>query len=198
MKKIIIICILLPVAIVLTGCVSFFNHSCFSVKSISKQRSKENFKNYMDTLVQVMDRYSFKLDEESTYKDMSFSFDGNVFEVSFNNNALDSQDSGSETFTIYYYISENSDFNLDAFTESVNSVSGKKISKEYVEKFLSDPEIKHLPSRYNNLDSKEDSGVAIHKFDFLNFGEDWSLEYVLSTDGEEYLRMWGLTINGTR
>lgn len=109
--------------------------------------------------------------------------------VHFSSNAT--QDTkGREEVEIIYGNGEGKIFDLTLFTKIVNSVSGREISENYCKQFLDDPEEKHLPSRYG---IHKDDTQKIYKYEFLNFGEDWSIGYSMYDDETEELMFWGLT-----
>lgn len=174
--------------LILNGC---------NVKRLSMEQSQNNFADYENQLKEVLEPYGLTMSELSTEQDeirlyRSFLIaldDTTTVTVYFSSNATQDRN-GREEVEIIYYNNDGKIFDLNLFTKIVNSVSGREISENYCEQFLSDPEEKHLPSRYG-ID-KTDS-QKIYKYEFLNFGEDWSIGYSLYDDETEELTFWGLT-----
>lgn len=106
--------------------------------------------------------------------------------VEFSTNSTDTQ-KGNGTFSISYTISDVSDdsnFDVELFTEIVNSISGKTITTDFVTEFLTAPEEKYSVKKYGL--SGDD--YAISKMHALNFWEDWVIGYELTYDG--YAELW--------
>lgn len=172
----------------LTGC---------NPKSLSLEQSQRNFTCYENQLKVILESYGLTMSELSTEKVENGLYrrflivlsDTMTVTVNFSSNA--SQDrKGREEVEVIYKNNDRKPFNLKLFTEIVNVVSSREISESYCEKFLSDPEDKHSPSRYG-IDKSD--GQKIFKYEFLNFGEDWSIGYSLYDNETEELTFWGLT-----
>lgn len=100
-----------------------------------------------------------------------------------------------EEFSIEYSteISHMEDMNktvpVTFFVELINAVSGRQITEEYCNKFLNADEEDYSPQRYG---FEKGVHALVYKFDFLNFFEDWAIEYELTNHYEERLSFWGL------
>ncbi len=105
--------------------------------------------------------------------------------VEFSTNATETQ-KGNVTFSISYTTLDVSDDNFDVelFTEIVNSISGKTITTDFVNEFLTAPEEKYSVKKYGL--SGDD--YAISKMHALNFWEDWVIGYELTYDS--YAELW--------
>ncbi|MDP4119709.1 MAG: hypothetical protein Q8876_01450 [Bacillota bacterium] len=189
MKKIIIFLGIIILIFNLGGC---------NVKSISLEQSQKNFVYYKNQLKTIVSAYHLKISELPTEKVedglyQSFLITINNTQnitVNLSNNASKDRKGCEDAEFIYKNTKNKKSFDLTLFIKIVNVLSGKEITKDYCAKFLSDPEGKHSPERYG-ID--KDENKKIFKYDFLNFGEDWSIGYSLYNDGTEDLTFWGLT-----
>ena len=152
---------------------------------------------YQNDLISVLEHYGLSLEkcETNEYDDyLSLSFlvtvdDEMSIDIRLHTNASHDR-TGREEVEIRYRNYGEQPFDLQLFTEVVNTVSGKEITQEYCEKFLSDPEEDHSPARYG---LQKDSIKKVYKYEFLNFGQDWAITYSEYDDETEALAFWGLT-----
>lgn len=191
------VCIMKRIFMFLGVVIMILNLTGCNSKLLSLQQSQKNFTYYENQLKLILKSYDLTMSEQSTEKvenGLYRSFliginDTMTITVNFSSNA--SQDrKGREEVEIIYKNNDKKPFNIKLFTEIVNVVSSREISENYCEKFLSDPEENHSPSRYgiNKSDRQK-----IFKYEFLNFGEDWSIGYSLYDNETEDLTFWGLT-----
>lgn len=123
----------------------------------------------------------------------------------YNGSGLSSQKNSLMRRIEYYYIKYENDYsktsqeiNVNLFTDLVNSVSKKWISRDSVEDFLSSPPEKYPASRFGAENPTGDKGKPVIKarsYDLLE--EEYILWYELryKQDGPvEYLSMSGYTI----
>lgn len=105
--------------------------------------------------------------------------------IEFFTNATEKQ-KGMGTFSVSYTISDASDdndFDVELFTELVNSISGKTITADFVTEFLTAPEEKYSVQKYG----LSGDGYAVEKIHALNFWEDWLIGYNLTYDNHAEL-----------
>ena len=171
--------------------------SCNNIKRITWEQSEKNFQVYQNDLISVLEHYGLSLEkcETNEYDDyLSLSFlvtvdDEMSIDIRLHTNASHDR-TGREEVEILYRNYGEQPFDLQLFTEVVNTVSGREITQEYCEKFLSDPEEDHSPARYG---LQKDSIKKVYKYEFLNFGQDWAITYSEYDDETEALAFWGLT-----
>lgn len=175
---------------------------CARAPQISRIDSVENFSKYEKKIQMISNKYNLSMSEinDPNYDDVNyihkdFIISGTDLEISFylSNEALDTEEKGEETFLIVYSIPENKDFDLELFTELVNSISGKTISKEFCENFLD-----NLNVSENN---SQDTGIPLYKSKPLDFEPNWVISYTLEEteypdDYSQNLEFVGLTIAG--
>lgn len=105
--------------------------------------------------------------------------------IEFSTNATETQ-KGMGYFSVSYTISDISNensFDVELFTELVNSISGKTITADFVTEFLSAPEEKYSAQKYG----LSGDGYAVEKMHALNFCEDWVVGYNLTYDNQAEL-----------
>ena len=188
MKKIFALVGALIMFLFLNGC---------NVKLLSIEQSQKNFAYYENQLNAVLDSYDLEMSELSTekveiglYRSFLIVVDQTTtITVNFSSNATQNT-KGREEVEIIYSNVDKKKFDLTLFIKIVNSVSGREVSESYCKQFLTDPEEKHLPSRYG-IDKADTQKV--YKYEFLNRGEDWSIGYSMYDDETEELTFWGLT-----
>lgn len=175
---------------------------CARAPQISRIDSADNFSKYEKIIQMVSNKYNLSMreindpnydDENYIYKD--FIISGTDLEISFylSNEALDTEEKAEETFLIVYNIPENKDFDLELFTELVNSISGKTISTEFCENFLDNLNVSENIS--------QDPGILLYKSKPLDFEPNWVISYTLEEteypdDYSQKLEFVGLTISG--
>lgn len=175
---------------------------CARAPQISRIDSADNFSKYEKIIQMVSNKYNLSMreindpnydDENYIYKD--FIISGTDLEISFylSNEALDTEEKAEETFLIVYNIPENKDFDLELFTELVNSISGKTISTEFCENFLDNLNVSENIS--------QDPGILLYKSKPLDFEPNWVISYTLEEteypdDYSQKLEFVGLTIAG--
>jgi len=118
--------------------------------------------------------------------------DKSRIDVEFSTNATEAQ-KGYGTFSISYIISDVSDYNnfdVGLFSEIVNSISGKKVTNEFVTDFLTSEEEKYPSEKYGI----SGDGYVIEKIHALNFFEEWFIGYNLNYYNQAELWLYGYII----
>lgn len=181
----------------------FILYICNNVKSLSLEQSKENFVYYENMFKRILKEYSLELEKipNSNFKDtpiQEFSIiinDTQYINIRLSNSCY-ADKTGREEFLITYKKQNSTDeFNKALFIKLVNAVSGKTITEDYIEKFLSAVEDQYSPEKHGLV--KRDNEI-IRKYDVLNFGEDWRISYSLFDNKTEELFFVGLTSKGTK
>lgn len=169
---------------------------------LSPEQSQKNFNVYEKKLNEVASKYNLQLDDttdsnytdETTHKDLRiFISDNEEITIHLVNSAVDSSN-GSESFEINYFLNTTDSkhqFNIQLFTELSNCISGKTISEELCNDFLSSPESKYSAEDYG---FEKLNGEIISKMYPLNFEEDWTVFYTMEENGNEILTFGGLTL----
>ncbi len=188
MKKYVSISLIVMIALLLSGC---------NVNLRSMEQSKENFSCYKSQMEAVLDSYGLKMDEVTpdelqagAYRSFLIIIDETADIAVYLTNDATGHDTGREEVGIYYSNSGDGNLNVKLFVDIVNCVSGKEISEAYCEAFLAAPEENYLPVKSGE---EKPTGKKIYKYEFLNFGEDWSISYSLNDDETEELNFCGLT-----
>ena len=204
MKRIMAFVIAFALVLGLTGC------NCWTkTQSLTQEEAKKNFSNYEEQLKAVLTPYHLTLtrdaaeDDDSKYgiyRNYVIDLNDETYvkvwlHCNANKDVSGWPDTGYEMFSVDYYSDGNREFNLELFTDIVNTISGRKITKEYCETFLSDPEEKHPASKYG---LKKTEGEKVRKSESLNFWDDWSIDYILYDDETEEFSFSGLTKEGTK
>lgn len=174
----------------------FLLNGC-STRLLSQEQSEKNFAYYEEQLKATVEPFRLDISEVSydrseygLYRTLSITpGEQAAITLKLTNNAGQNGRGGETVYIEYTSHGENS---LDPrlFTEIVNTVSGREITESYCRQFLSDPEEKHSPLRY---DIEKEDYKKIYKYEFLNWWQDWSLGYSLYDDDTEELTFWGLT-----
>jgi len=192
MKKVVALCMIMSVIYALIGC---------NTKHLSVEQSKKNFTVYQEAIQKIVYEYGYKMVEtqdenfhnQDGYKDLSIIInDVAKIEIRICNTAYN-KPTGVESFTIEYFLNDGdiqNQFDTNFFVELVNSISGKSLSKEFCDSFLTAPEEKYAATRHG---FKKLNGEKIAKTHFFNFFEDWAIFYKLSKENEEILSYGGLT-----
>lgn len=178
---------------------------CVVTKHLTIEQSKKNFETYKKSLQEVADKYGVELtgtvefntlnrDDYYTYMDLSIIIsDDEKLRIYIENSAIESP-TGVESFYIEYTL-QNPDstnqFNVDLFVDLVNCISGRSISVEFCNEFLTAPESEYAAENYGY--TKGDDKL-IYKYYPLNFFEDWVIGYVLYKENTEKLTFGGLTL----
>lgn len=188
--------ILISLVLGLCGC---------TTKHITIEQSQKNFLTYQDSLEKVASQYNLELTEtkDFNFDDLDSIKDFVVFintesqiRIRMINSAFESE-KGVESFSIDYTIVNTdfeNDFNIQLFVDLVNCISGKTVSVDLCNEFLSAPESKYAAEKYG---FQKLNGEKIAKEYPLNSFEDWNISYVLNKDGEETLTLGGLTLQTT-
>lgn len=110
-------------------------------------------------------------------------------DIEFSTTATETQ-KGIGVFSVSYTISdvsEDNNFDVELFTEIVNSASGRSITTDFVTDFLTAPEEKYSIEKYG----LPDDGYAVEKMHALNFWEDWFIGYNLTYDNHAEIWFYG-------
>ena len=173
---------------------------CMNVAQVTTEQSEENLKFYKDEILNICQEYDVKIIDSEEKKlslkmYLSVSADQEI-DIDISNSAYygDEDLVGREDFSIGYYKSSSSEYNVDLFADLVNAMSGKKLFKEFCEEFLAAPEENYPCERYGD---KKQSDEISHKSYSLNFFEDWNIGDIVYDDNTEELRFTGLTKTGT-
>ena len=151
-------------------------------KKIMSIASKYNC-DFFETQEEGYKTYNLKIDN---YSDIEISF-----KKKMSNNFLEDL-FWIERFDVRYVINNKNKtkYNVSLFTDLVNEFSGKKIGYVSCKEFLEADESKYKVSAYGFTKNEDE---LIHKLEYLNFFEDWMIEYVLYSDDHEELYFWGRT-----
>ena len=188
-------------SVLLLSVLLFFALVGCTTKKISIEQSKKNFSVYENSLHEITDKYNYEFHEtkdenienQDVYRDFNITIDSNSnINIRLINSVYESEE-GVESFSIEY-LTNNEDaesgFNLQMFVDLVNCVSGKVITLDFCDEFLSAPESKYSAEDYGY---KKLNDEVIAKRLPLNFFEDWAITYILTKDREHILRFGGLT-----
>ncbi len=174
---------------------------CGRAPQISGSESARNFSKYEKLIRMIANKYDLTMkeindpnysDEKWVNKDFELSGKDMLINVGLENTALDTEEKGEEKFLIVYSIPDDDYFDLDLFTELVNLISGKAISKIYCDEFLSNVYL----GKNVSLDCDD---LLIYDSKPLNFEEEWVISYTLReavypSDYPQELEFTGLTI----
>ena len=194
MKKTVII-MLFAFAFFLFGCAN-------STEFVTVEQSQKNFLLYEKSLEDVANQYNLELlrTEDSYFEDNQdrqvhfiLKVDAkNRIEIDISNSAI-GESKGVESFSINYVIEsshKHDSYNLPLFVDLANCLSGKELTNDFCEEFLSAPESKYAATRHG---FQKLNGEKIAKQHFFNFQEDWKIFYTLSAENEACLTFSGLT-----
>ena len=171
-------------------------NGCSHAPQISPSASNENFSEYEKMISEIANKYDLTISQmiDSNYSDENnvskeFSLTGTNIQifVYLSNEALITEEKGEETFLIAYNIPEDKSFDLELFTELVNSISGRKTSIEYCDEFI------------HNLNAiKSNSDKSFYKSKSLDFESNWTISYTIREaeypdDYSQKLEFSGLT-----
>ena len=194
MKKIVgLICTIGILVLFLTGC---------SVKAIPKQESLENVEQYKQEIESIAEAADYEMFYESFEAGEEFymlelwtieNAEREIIEIYIN---FEQDEAGKvvERVDVSYDINETEDFDFDLFVDVVNVFSGKKITEEICSELIEDPKDKYSWEQ----EDLEYMDLLIGRQKFLNFFEDWSLEYTVDKEQTETLSFWGLTEASTK
>lgn len=185
MKRIIVIFIAVVLFVASFGYVLFRNPS-YTLDALSEKFNACH--NGIETIANehnLKDRF-WITDEARSLKKYHISVNdiSNIY-IEMLTNATETQ-RGIGTFSISYTISDVSDdnnFNIELITEFINSISGKKISTDFVTEFLAAPEEKYSVEKYGLTGE----GYAESKMYALDFFENWVIGYNLTYDNHAEL-----------
>lgn len=146
MKRILALLGVLMMLFLLNGC---------STRLLSQEQSEKNFAYYEEQLKATVEPFrldisevSYDRSEHGLYRTLSITPDEQAaITLKLTNNAGQNGRGGE---TVYIEYTSHGEISLDPrlFTEIVNTVSGREITESYCRQFLSDPEEKHSPLRY--------------------------------------------------
>ena len=171
-----------------------FLYGCTNLVSVSQSRL--NFITYEDSLQKIADNNNLILTKSYDSNDLfaaDIDYEINISEtqnlyINFSNYVSSENDRGAERYYIVYSIDNSTEtFDIDLIVSIINEISGKEITKEYVERFLST--LKEESYEYDDYGSDE-----VYEYHPLNFFEDWSISYWIQSDGCQELTFEGLTI----
>ncbi len=188
MKRIIVIFIAVVLLVASFGYVLFRNPS-YDLDTLSKK-----FNAYYIEIEAIAnenhleDRF-WVTDEAKSLKKYHISVNdtSNIY-IEFSTNATEKQ-KGMGTFSVSYTVSDistDNNFDVKLFTAIVNSVSGKKITTDFVTEFLNAPE-EYSVEKYG----LSYGGYAVEKMHALDFWEDRVLGYNLTYDNHAELWFYG-------
>ena len=189
MKKVIPICIIVAI-LVLSVCFVLFRYPSYDLKTLT-----EKFTINYNEIESIANEYKLEskfsvTDESKALKKCYITVnEKSRIYVEFSTTATETQ-TGNGTFSISYTISDVSDdnnFDIELFTEFVNSISGKEITADFLTDFLTAPEEKYSVEKYG----LSDGSYAIEKMHSLNFGEDWVIGYNSTYDNHAELWFYG-------
>lgn len=189
MKRIIVIFIAVVLLVASFGYVLFRNPS-YDLDTLSKKFNAcyieiEAIANGNN----LEDRF-WVTDEANSLKKYHISVNdtSNIY-IEFSTNATETQ-KGMGYFSVSYTISDIGDensFDVELFTELVNSISGKTITADFVTEFLTAPEEKYSVQKYG----LSGDGYAVEKMHALDFLEDRVIGYNLTYDNHADLWFYG-------
>ena len=189
MKKLITVLIVVAL-LVLSVCFLLFRNPTYNLDKLT-----EKFNKCYNGIESLTDKYNLEYKDRVTDEINSLKQyyiivnDKQRIDITFSTNATETQ-KGNGTFSISYTISDVSDdnnFDVDLFTEVVNSISGKTITKVFTTEFLTASEEKYSVEKYG----LSGGGYAVEKMHALNFWEDWIISYELTYDNNAELRFYG-------
>lgn len=189
MKKLITVLIVIAL-LVLSICFLLFRNPTYNLDKLT-----EKFNKCYNGIESVTDKYNLEskdlaTDETNSLKQYYIIVnDKQRIDITFSTNATETQ-KGNGTFSISYTISDVNDdnnFDVDLFTEIVNSISGKTITTDFVTEFLTAPEEKYSVEKYGVNGGSYD----VEKMHALNFWEDWVIGYELIYDNHTELWFYG-------
>lgn len=189
MKRIIVIFIAVVLLVASFGYVLFRNPS-YDLDTLSKK-----FNAYYIEIEAIANENNLEdrfwiTDEAKSLKKYHISVNdtSNIY-IEFSTNATEKQ-KGMGTFSVSYTVSDistDNNFDVKLFTAIVNSVSGKKITTDFVTEFLNAPEEEYSVEKYG----LSYGGHAVEKMHALNFWEDWIIGYNLTYDNHAELWFYG-------
>ena len=130
-----------------------------NTKHLTVEQSKKNFNVYQDAIQKIVDEYGYKMvethdenvDNPDIIKDLSITInDFSKIEIRISNSAYN-KPTGVEGLSIRYFLNDGdtqNEFDTKFFVDIINSISGKSLSKEFCDSFLTAPEEKYPASRY--------------------------------------------------
>lgn len=188
MKRIIVIFIAVVLLVASFGYVLFRNPS-YDLDTLSKK-----FNAYYIEIEAIVNENNLEdrfwvTDEAKSLKKYHISVNdtSNIY-IEFSTNATEKQ-KGMGTFSVSYTVSDistDNNFDVKLFTAIVNSVSGKKITTDFVTEFLNAPE-EYSVEKYG----LSYGGYAVEKMHALDFWEDRVLGYNLTYDNHAELWFYG-------
>lgn len=186
-------------SLIICALFTLFLCGCSNFATIAQ--SEKNFNLYEENLYRIVEEKNLSLskiesDISSTDTSVVRNYevllnDSQIIHVNLSNIVVEPSDSGAENFRVCYHIDNSSqNFEVDTMVSLINTVSGKKVTKEYIDWFLSASEEECSAEKYG-MTKTEDK--VVYKFKPLNFLEDWVISYVLYDDGAQELVFRGLT-----
>lgn len=177
-----------------------FSLTACNVQEVPLDEVYDNIEWYEQQMHAITNNAGYKLKEEidenidtSCYKNWMVKIDDtSEIWISVDFSTYESEET-AERFDVVYTIEESKNpkesFELELFVDIVNVFSGKEIDAAFCEEFLQDPKQKYTLEE----EELEYSALIDGKFRFLNFFEDWAIEYSLDEEYNERLSFWGLT-----
>lgn len=155
-------------------------NGCNRATQISRTASVENFSEYEKNIGLISNKYNLNMSqiidpnysiENNVCKDLRITGKDMEIQVYLSNKALLDEEKGRESFLVTYSISENKNFDLELFTELINSISGKTVSTKFCDDFLVNLNV--------NKKKSDSSDILFHKSKPLDWSEDWVISYTL-------------------
>lgn len=175
-------------------------NGCTAKKYVTVEQTLKNADIYLEKIQKAAEQYGYEVektshshsDADSCYVHMRIVISPEEeITVAVVNSAYNSE-KGLEGFSVDYVINGDSEqqFDTQLFADVVNCVSGKAISADLCDEFLSAPESEYPAEKYGY---ERINGELIAKIHPLNFFEDWTMVYLMAKDGSEKLSFGGLT-----
>ncbi len=189
MRKVIVVLVVVALSVI-SICSLLFRTPTYELDTLT-----EKFYECYNEIESITDKYNLEskdlvTDEIKSLKQYYITVnDKQRFDITFSTTATETK-KGNGAFSISYTISDISDdnnFDVELFTDIVNSISGKTIITDFVTEFLTAPEEKYSVEKYGLSGGSYD----VEKIHALNFWEDWVICYELTYDNHAELRFYG-------
>ncbi len=189
MRKVIVVLVVVALSVI-SICSLLFRTPTYELDTLT-----EKFYECYNEIESITDKYNLEskdlvTDEIKSLKQYYITVnDKQRIDITFSTTATETK-KGNGAFSISYTISDISDdnnFDVELFTDIVNSISGKTITTDFVTEFLTAPEEKYSVEKYGLSGGSYD----VEKIHALNFWEDWVICYELTYDNHAELRFYG-------
>lgn len=189
MKKFITASIVLAL-VVFSVCFVAFRNTFYNLNTLTEKLNA--CYNGIESIVneQNLENKCSLIDENMLLNEYCITVNGNArIDITFETNATKTQ-KGYGRFSLSYTIydiGDDNNFDVELFTDFVNSISGKTVTTDFVTEFLTAPEDKYSCKKYG----LSGDGYAVKKMHSLNFWEDWIIGYELTYDNQATLWFYG-------